>query len=91
MKNAAEQIHKEMLASVLIRHARKKLPIRAAIWQDWILRMGRFSRRKRPLGRKMNWKTVMRRREMRNETVSNDGMEHGIIVVALGRPRRSRS
>jgi hypothetical protein len=53
--------------------------------------MGRFSRRKRPLGRKMNWKTVMRRREMRNETVSNDGMEHGIIVVALGRPRRSRS
>jgi len=39
--------------------------MRAVIRQDWILRMRRFSRRKRSPGRKRKSKRAMRKREMR--------------------------
>jgi hypothetical protein len=65
MKNAVEQIHWEMLASVLIPHLQRILPMRAAIQQNWILTVGRFWRRKRSLGRKRNRKRAMRQWEIR--------------------------
>jgi len=67
MKYAIEKIHKKMLASVHIPHRRRILPMRAAIRQDWIPRMGRFSRRKRSQGRKRKMNRVMRMRKMRRE------------------------
>jgi hypothetical protein len=64
MKNAIEQIYMKILASVLIPHRRRILPTRAAIGQDLILRMGKFSRRGKSLGRKWKRKRAMRRRKM---------------------------
>jgi hypothetical protein len=83
-----------MLASILISRLRRTLPLRTVIRQDWILRMRRFSRRKRSLGRKRKKEEGNEKEENGeegNETVSNDDMEHSIIVVAPGRPRHNRS
>jgi hypothetical protein len=85
IKKAVEQIYKEMLASGLIPHPRKIPPMRAESLPNWRLRIERFPRRMRPLGRKRKRKKKRATREEEEneeQTVLNDDMEHSVIAVA---------
>jgi hypothetical protein len=57
--------------------------------------MGRFSRKRSPevAGKEERNENEGNKEEENeeDETVSNNDMEHSVIVIAPGRPRRSRS